>query len=36
MFLAAHDHRVIDAGHNLPQEMPHAFAAAIVKVREWL
>ena len=35
MFSVAHEHRVIDAGHNLPQETPQAFAAAIVKVREW-
>jgi len=36
MFIAAHEHRVIDAGHNLPQEQPSAFADAILKVREWL
>ena len=36
MFTAAHEHRVIDAGHNLPQEAPQAFADAIVKVRGWL
>lgn len=36
MFTAAHEHRVVDAGHNLPQEQPSAFADAIVKVRDWL
>ena len=36
MFKAAHEHRVIDAGHNLPQETPREFADAIVRVREWL
>lgn len=36
MFKAAHEHRVIDAGHNLPQEVPRAFADAIVRVHGWL
>ena len=36
MFKDAHEHRVLDAGHNLPQEMPRGFADAIVKVRGWL
>ena len=36
MFKAPHEHRVIDAGHNLPQETPRAFADAIVSVRAWL
>jgi len=36
MFKAAHEHRVIDAGHNLPQEMPREFADAILRVRGWL
>lgn len=36
MFKGAHEHRVIDAGHNLPQEAPRAFADAIVRVRGWL
>jgi pimeloyl-ACP methyl ester carboxylesterase len=31
-----HEHRVVDAGHNLPQEAPEAFAGAIARVREWL
>jgi pimeloyl-ACP methyl ester carboxylesterase len=29
-------HRVIDAGHNLPQEAPAAFAEAVLPVRGWL
>jgi pimeloyl-ACP methyl ester carboxylesterase len=36
MFVAPHEHRVIDAGHNLPQEEPQAFADAVMKVRDWL
>lgn len=36
MFTAAHEHRVVDAGHNLPQEKPRQFAEAIIKVRERL
>jgi pimeloyl-ACP methyl ester carboxylesterase len=36
MFVGAHDHRVIEAGHNLPQQAPWAFAEAVIKVRSWL
>jgi len=36
MFAARHEHRVIDAGHNLPQEAPAAFADAVLTVRGWL
>ena len=36
MFLAQHEHRVIDVGHNLPQQQPQAFAAAVMKVRDWV
>ncbi|GIE83364.1 alpha/beta hydrolase [Actinoplanes philippinensis] len=32
-FTAAHEHRTIDAGHNLPQEAPDAFADAVLTVR---
>ena len=35
MFTARHEHRVIDAGHNLPQEAPAAFADAVLTVRSW-
>ena len=35
MFTARHEHRVIDAGHNLPQEAPAAFADAVLTVRRW-
>lgn len=36
MFIAPHEHRVVNTGHNLPQQEPHAFADAVMKVREWL
>jgi pimeloyl-ACP methyl ester carboxylesterase len=36
MFRARHQHRVIDSGHNLPQEAPEAFADAVLTVRAWL
>ncbi len=35
MFTSRHDHRAIDAGHNLPQETPIAFADAILTVHSW-
>jgi pimeloyl-ACP methyl ester carboxylesterase len=35
MFVGQHEHRVIDAGHNLPQQKPKPFADAVLKVREW-
>ena len=35
-FTGRHEHRVIDnAGHNLPQEIPHAFTEAVLTVRAW-
>jgi pimeloyl-ACP methyl ester carboxylesterase len=36
MFLGRHQHRVIEAGHNLPQEAPEAFADAVLTVHGWL
>ncbi|BBH70792.1 alpha/beta hydrolase [Actinoplanes sp. OR16] len=33
MFVSGHEHRVIEAGHNLPQEAPAAFADAVLTVR---
>jgi hypothetical protein len=36
MFTGRHEHRVIDAGHNLPQEAPAACADAVLTVRKWL
>jgi pimeloyl-ACP methyl ester carboxylesterase len=36
MFLGRHEHRVVEAGHNLPQEAPEAFADAVLTVRGWL
>ena len=36
MFLGKHEHRVIDVGHNLPQQAPGAFATAVMRVRDWL
>ena len=35
MFTASYEHLVVDTGHNVAQEMPQAFADAVVKVREW-
>ncbi|MFG1606112.1 alpha/beta fold hydrolase [Actinoplanes sp. NPDC049265] len=35
MFSARHEHRVVDSGHNLPQEAPEAFADAVLTVRAW-
>lgn len=34
MFAGFHEHRVLDSGHNVPQERPEEFASAIIKVRE--
>lgn len=36
MFTARHEHRVIAAGHNLPQEAPEEFADAVLTVQRWL
>lgn len=36
MFAARHEHRRVEAGHNLPQEAPAAFADAVLTVRRWL
>jgi pimeloyl-ACP methyl ester carboxylesterase len=36
LFVGLHEHRVIDAGHNLPQQEPQSFADAVIKVRDWL
>lgn len=36
MFIGKHEHRMIKAGHNIPQEHPSAFADAILTVRRWL
>lgn len=35
-FTGRHEHRAIDAGHNLPQEAPLAFADAVLTLRQWL
>ena len=35
MFTGRHEHRTIDAGHNLPQEAPATFADAVLTVRSW-
>ncbi|WP_328473562.1 alpha/beta hydrolase [Actinoplanes sp. NBC_00393] len=35
MFVAGHEHRLVGAGHNLPQEAPAAFADAVLTVRSW-
>lgn len=36
MFTNLHEHRRIEAGHNLPQEAPAAFIHAVLTVRNWL
>ena len=36
MFSGRHEHRRVEAGHNLPQEAPVAFADAVLTVRAWL
>ena len=36
MFVGPHEHRAVASGHNLPQEMPSAFAEAVIKVYAWL
>ncbi len=35
MFTNKHEHRRIQAGHNLPQEAPDAFVEALLTVRDW-
>ncbi len=35
MFVGRHEHRVVEAGHNLPQEAPQDFAEAVMQVRDW-
>jgi pimeloyl-ACP methyl ester carboxylesterase len=34
MFVGPHEHRIVEAGHALPQEKPDAFAAAVLHVRD--
>ncbi len=34
MFAGFHEHRAVNAGHNVPQEQPRAFADAVIRVRE--
>jgi pimeloyl-ACP methyl ester carboxylesterase len=29
-FTGKYDHRLLDVGHNLPQEDPHGFARAVI------
>lgn len=36
MFVGPHEHRVVDAGHNLPQQAPRHFAEAVIKVQDWV
>jgi pimeloyl-ACP methyl ester carboxylesterase len=36
MFVGPHEHRVVNAGHNLPQQEPQAFANALIMVHEWI
>ena len=34
-FTNRHEHRIVQSGHNLPQEAPAAFADAVLTVRQW-
>ena len=34
-FTNRHEHRIVQSGHNLPQESPAAFADAVLTVRQW-
>lgn len=36
MFSSRHEHRMVQAGHNLPQEAPEAFAEAVLTLHSWL
>lgn len=36
MFIGRHEHLIVDAGHNVPQESPELFAGAIIKIHSWL
>jgi len=36
LFVRKHEHRAVNAGHNLPQQRPQAFADAVIMVRDWL
>jgi pimeloyl-ACP methyl ester carboxylesterase len=36
LFVREHEHRAVNAGHNLPQQQPQAFADAVMRVRDWL
>ena len=36
LFVGMHEHRVLAAGHNVPQEQPEQFADAIIQVHSWL
>jgi pimeloyl-ACP methyl ester carboxylesterase len=36
LFAGMHEHRVVAAGHNVPQQEPEQFADAIIKLRSWL
>ena len=36
LFAGKHQHLVVAAGHNVPQEEPEQFAAAIVRLRGWM
>jgi len=36
LFVGQHQHVVVDAGHNVPQEAPPVFAEAVLRVHNWL
>jgi pimeloyl-ACP methyl ester carboxylesterase len=35
MFTGPHEHRKIAAGHNVPQQLPEAFADAVLTMHDW-
>jgi pimeloyl-ACP methyl ester carboxylesterase len=35
LFIDRHEHRTVQAGHNVPQEVPMAFADALLTVHRW-
>ena len=36
LFIGKHEHRVVAAGHNVPQQQPEQFADAIIQIRDWM
>jgi len=36
LFAGAHEHHVVEAGHNVPQEVPEAFVRAVMRLHEMM